>query len=474
MEEIQLNINEPSTPRSVNFGSGAELLMNDKRAVKVGVDLGELDNIEKELNELSGHNTPTSGGGGAFRLNSVSPPPLTTHNLGQSTVESTSGVNSTWDGFFKMGEQPASVASNNPMMEPIPPQRKINRNSKKRELIRKIEQWYKNGLIDSMPNFSDETSFEEVEDEFEILISEKRRKESVKVYQSWFVTFVNTLEFLNASTDVTGMNLDGWAEQIKDDISSYEDIFAELHEKYKERKIAPELSLIMRLVTSAVIVNFSNRMLSSYSNMGIDSILQQSPELKNVFSKATSDALGKQSPMMNFMNDMAGSAAAPPPPQQRSAPPPPPMETQGPRAPPPPQRPGALPPRSRPDLGAVMTHGQSQQQQSQPLMFKETGVNIMEPQERINKGGIEIPQEKSSLRPEMNGPSSSLDGILSNLKIKTVDIKDSKENDSLMSISSLKELQQNSKIPPSGNKGSGRRGRKAAGDDGVTISLGQL
>jgi calcineurin-like phosphoesterase family protein len=60
LEPISLNFNDdfsgpPPTP-SVSFGTGIELLMNDKKkssSSSVNIDLGELDKIEDELNELT-------------------------------------------------------------------------------------------------------------------------------------------------------------------------------------------------------------------------------------------------------------------------------------------------------------------------------------------------------------------------------------------------------------------------------------
>ena len=61
MEEvININLDSESLPSSkptVNFGPGIELLMNDKKrsssSDNVKLDLGDLDNLEQEMNALS-------------------------------------------------------------------------------------------------------------------------------------------------------------------------------------------------------------------------------------------------------------------------------------------------------------------------------------------------------------------------------------------------------------------------------------
>ena len=54
---IDLNNNSSSSAPSVNFGSGIELLMNDKKrsssSDNIKLDLGDLDTLEQEMNDLS-------------------------------------------------------------------------------------------------------------------------------------------------------------------------------------------------------------------------------------------------------------------------------------------------------------------------------------------------------------------------------------------------------------------------------------
>ena len=56
LDDLDLTTNN-NTSSSVNFGTGIELLMNDRKRTSSGstkIDLQELDNLENELNALSG------------------------------------------------------------------------------------------------------------------------------------------------------------------------------------------------------------------------------------------------------------------------------------------------------------------------------------------------------------------------------------------------------------------------------------
>ena len=44
---------------------------------------------------------------------------------------------------------------------------------------------------------------------------------------------ITGVEFLNNKFDPFDVKLDGWSEQINENIDDYDEIFAELHEKYQ-------------------------------------------------------------------------------------------------------------------------------------------------------------------------------------------------------------------------------------------------
>ena len=61
-----------------------------------------------------------------------------------------------------------------------------------------------------------------------------------------FVAFITAIEFLNNKFDPLDLKLDGWSESIHENINDYDDVFEELHEKYKGKgEMAPELKLLL-------------------------------------------------------------------------------------------------------------------------------------------------------------------------------------------------------------------------------------
>lgn len=470
LEPISIQLNDPTPPPSYsssNFGPGIEFLMNDKKksgSANTNVDLGDMEKLENELNELTNESKANSdtrtltgfasnlfnfGGKPAPAAPSVTANqhPDTDSKLGSATVESI-GSTKTWDGFSKMGDVPASASS-------LPRMTDKEKRRKKRAMLKKLDEWYEKGHTKHSSHYTMDSPYDEVEDEYETIMDEKRKKDSIKLQGWWFMTFINSIEYGNAVFDPFGLNLDGWGEQISEDIESYEEIFGELHEKYKGGKLSPEISLLLRVGFSAAVINITNKALST-ATPGFNDVIRQSPELMKMFSNATVQSMNQNSPGFGFVNNilnpddsMKTSFGAPPPPID--------AKTQI-----PPTRPGTqIASSNRPDI--AMGRGS---------MFREEGIDMNMNNNIIDNTGR---QERSSIqppsvgeRPEMRGPQSvDINGLLSGLKTREVNIHENRsiadENDSMVSIASLRDSQ-NTMLP----KRSNRRKQKS---DRNTISL---
>jgi hypothetical protein len=430
MEEI-ININLDSEPLpskpTVNFGPGIELLMNDKKISSnesTTINLDDLDTLEQDMNNLSDNVSSTGMSSDVFTLkdpvenNNRDEP--TDSNLGNATRESI-GNTQTWDGFSKLNEVPVNEfkSQSSKLSE-------REKRRKKRAMLKKLNDWYEKGQTSGQSQFDMESPFDEVEDEYETVMEDKRKKDSIKLQGWWFMTFINSLEYANTAFNPFDLNLDGWGEQVNEDIDSYEEIFSELHDKYKGGKLAPEISLLLRVGFSAAVLNFSNKALSS-ATPAFNDVIKQSPELMKMFTDATVNSMSQQSPGFNMANNFMGEQATKP----RGPPPPAPVDAsrQAPQS-----RPGmnfTEPPSNRPDINA-----------SRGTMFREEGVD-MRSQSNVN-------ESKPMSRPEMKGPQNSdIDNILAGLKTKTINIHENERpsntvntnNDSVVSVSSLKDME---------------------------------
>ena len=94
-----------------------------------------------------------------------------------------------------------------------------------------------------------ESNLQEMMGEYEMIMEEKTKQNSVKFQGNMMMAVINGIEFLNNRFDPFDVKLDGWGEQLNENITDYDDIFSELYEKYKSKAtLAPSFqSLTFRL-----------------------------------------------------------------------------------------------------------------------------------------------------------------------------------------------------------------------------------
>jgi hypothetical protein len=173
----------------------------------------------------------------------------------------------------------------------------------KKELLYQFDRLEKKGL--RFPKkFTMASSLEEMKMEFERVRRDREVDIAVKFQRKMMMAIITGAEFLNNRFDPFDIKLDGWSENVNEGINDYDEIFEELHEKYKGKaKMAPEIKLMFTLFGSAFMFHLTNTMFKSSSIPGLEQVMKQNPDLMKQFAAAT-------------MNTMAGQAA--PQSQQKS------------------------------------------------------------------------------------------------------------------------------------------------------------
>ena len=436
--------NEDDKP-SINFGSGIELLMNTKRPDKKSsssIEIEDITKLENELNDLtsSNSNKKTIFGGlfsgkdnGLFsgkdsketkdsRDSNQDEP-----NLGKSTASM--NENKTWDGFAKFNNVPLNVDK----AQEKPSLTKDEELREKFKYIRKLEDLEKKGVSLSK-RYNMDSDLQEMIGEYETIVAEKERSNAVKFQGKMLMACITGIEFLNNKFDPFDIKLDGWGEQLNENIDEYDEIFAELHEKYKSKaKMSPELKLLFQLGGSAMMVHMSNTLFKS-SMPGMDDIMRQNPELMKQFTQAAVNTMGQSNPGFGgFMNSVFNQGnqgqqgtqqgqnnkqndyKKTMPPNVNTGPPPPPMESKL------PERSQRMPNiYNRPDIMSA-----------RGVEINKNQFDFKKQEEKVQK----IPEPMQ--RPEMKGPSNSnISSLLSGLKTKQMEISEL----STISVDDLKDL----------------------------------
>ena len=490
---IKLNLSDDNSLKSSNFGPGIELLMNEKKkegssnksSGDENINIDDLEHLENELNDISSSiNTSskdvniqpsvsfnTDKNNNIQEINLEETPINVTPSIGESTADVVNETK-TWDGYGQFQNIPMDPDMN---VSSTPKMSKEDLLKEKFKYIRKLEQLERKG-VELTKKYNMDSPLNEMIGEYEMIMSEKEKENSVKFQGNMLSAFINGVEFLNNRFDPFDVKLDGWGEQFNENINDYDDIFAELHEKYKSQaKMSPEIKLIFQLGASAMMVHMTNTMFKS-SMPNMDDIMRQNPDLMQQFNQAAVNTMGRSNPgFAGFMNNMMETGQQQSQSTVRVGPPPAPMATQGPGSIPPPRRPGFT------DTNV----GSSSQDNSD-------GINIE--QSFSSVGG----SEKSMRRPEMKGPSmkgpSDISDILSGLKTtserqappvmqnmqpnfkkvsevnipninvaETITINKDEEATSTVSIQELKEMQEGGNMP--------KRSKRRQKSDKSTISL---
>lgn len=445
-------------PKSVNFGPGLDMLMNDKKlnnnsTPKTDINLDDLSKLEDDLNDLSSGPDNTSGVTKPFSLemntnkndnsdSNAQPIKLEVNDAPKLNIsKNDDDINNTWDGYKKFNDIPVNPSVS---VAKEPQLSKKELLAEKFKYLKKLEMIERKGAKLSK-KYSMEDGLDEMKGEYELLMSEREKQNSTKFQGKIMMACVTALEFLNNKFDPFDFKLDGWGEAVQENIDDYEEIFGELHEKYASKaKMAPELKLLFQLGGSAVMLHMTNTMFKS-AMPGMDDIMRQNPELMQQFTQAAVNTMGEKNPQFgNFMGDIMGERNPMPP---MGSPP-------GPRQQPQQQRPEIIPPgpNKRPDIG--MSRGVPQFNDAENMDGNFSSFND---------------EKQTSTRAEMQGPSD-INGLLSKLKTKSKKINIKQEEmsgrgggGSTISIDELKAMSKDADIP--------RKSKRRPKSEKNTVSL---
>jgi hypothetical protein len=184
----------------------------------------------------------------------------------------------------------------------------------KKQLLYQFERLEKKGV--PIRKFNLTSDLNEMKWEYERIKNQRDSDNAIKTYRKGLIVVTNVVEILNSKFDPFDIKLDGWSENIYDDIEEYDDVFEELHDKYKGKvKIAPELRLLGLLAGSGFMYHFQQASLKNSKIPGADEILKSDPELMKQFQKAAANSdsfknaqqqATNSNPMMSMMGGLLG------------------------------------------------------------------------------------------------------------------------------------------------------------------------
>lgn len=173
-------------------------------------------------------------------------------------------------------------------------QREQPRNNMQDEMTEKKEILYQFDRLRSkgvkVPyDFNMNSNIHEMRSSYERIKREREIDASVRFQRKMMMGFVTGCEFLNTRYNPFSVELDGWSEQVHESVDDYDDIFEELHDKYKDSgsNMAPELRLLISLGGSAFMFHLTKKMFSNSQLPKVEEVLQRNPDLMKKFQEAS-------------------------------------------------------------------------------------------------------------------------------------------------------------------------------------------
>ena len=296
------NNNSNTMPQKINLDS-TEILQNslfDDNITNIDLDKElntmDLDDINPPKPSMSGPSLPNFGSSGMGSGNNGFAASAT-NTFGGSSM----GGNSMGNTYGSINTAGIS-STENLSFEEI--------QKRKFDLLCKFERLRDKGI--KLPKtFSMSSSYEEMNHEYERLLHHRKMDNSVKMQRRMLVSFASMAEFVNNKTgNPFDVNLDGWSEHVNEEINSYDEVFEDLYEKYKESaNMAPELKLVFMVASSAFWFHISNNMSKSVmGNMNMGDMFKNNPNLMNQFKEAAMGSMQQNSPgLANFMSMGGGN-----------------------------------------------------------------------------------------------------------------------------------------------------------------------
>lgn len=183
--------------------------------------------------------------------------------------------------------------------------------TEKKEILYQFDRLRSKGV--KVPyDFNMSSNIHEMRSSYERIKREKEIDAAVRFQRKMLMGFVTGCEFLNTRYNPFSVELDGWSEQVHESVDDYDDIFEELHDKYKDSgsNMAPELRLLISLGGSAFMFHLTKKMFSNSQLPKVEEVLQRNPELMKKFQEASAMEYMRGSSGVSGPSGVSGSSGS--------------------------------------------------------------------------------------------------------------------------------------------------------------------
>jgi hypothetical protein len=163
----------------------------------------------------------------------------------------------------------------------------------KQNLLFELERLQKAGFTPSK-RYSMASTYEEMKFERDRLKRMRDVERSIKFSRKMLIGFAGGVEYLNKTFNPADLKLNGWSENIMENVNDYDEVFEELHDKYSDSvKMPPELKLVMMVAGSGFMFHMTNSFLKS-ATPDLRDVLRNNPDIMANINAAASKDMGSK------------------------------------------------------------------------------------------------------------------------------------------------------------------------------------
>jgi hypothetical protein len=165
----------------------------------------------------------------------------------------------------------------------------------KADLLNKLARLEKKGFKTS-GKLNAYSEIEQIRTEYKRIMYQIESDQGIKFARRIMIACVTGIEFINKKYDPFDVQLDGWSENMMENIDDYDTVFEELHTKYKDKiAVAPEIKLMMMVGGSAMMFHLTKSM---FKSAGLDTgkVMRDNPDLVKNMMDAVKKSQTSQPP----------------------------------------------------------------------------------------------------------------------------------------------------------------------------------
>ena len=162
--------------------------------------------------------------------------------------------------------------------QPLPTQQDETIDKERIELLNKFSRLEAKG-VKMNQRFTAYSDINDMRHEYQRLTYASQLEASIKFQRRVLMAGSTGIEFCNKRFNPFDVELDGWSENVMENIDEYDNIFEELFVKYRESvQVAPEIRLLMTLGGSAMMFHFTKTMFQA-AMPSMNDVVKQNPDL---------------------------------------------------------------------------------------------------------------------------------------------------------------------------------------------------